>query len=121
MIVGEPTTWRLQVEASKFVYASLEGVGAVNISFRSIIYITLYLKNIDLEQRASLTISELNIQDDGMLILCEVGVYATSQFSLVPALRVGFDETSIQVYGEQIIYQNLVFIYISKLMQALLS
>ena len=58
----------------------------------------LYLKNIDLEQRTSLTISELNIQDDGMLILCEVGVYATSQFSLVSALRVGLDETSIQVY-----------------------
>ena len=63
-------------------------------------------KQIVLEQRAALTISDLNIQDDGMLIACDVGIFAESPGILRQLVQVGFDKTSVKVYGEQLPYQN---------------
>ena len=73
-----------------------------------------------------MTISDLNIQDDKMIISCEVGIYVPDSRQFRRALQYGFDETTLRVYGKQLIFiyqtpkllSNKLTIYF-KLMQGL--
>ena len=62
-----------------------------------------------------MTISDLNIQDDKMIISCEVGIYCRTTdprkickyvdpWQIWRALHYDFDETTLRVYGKQLIF-----------------
>ena len=68
-----------------------------------------------------MTISDLNIQDDKMIISCEVGIYVQDpgRSWANSAIQYGFDETTLRVYGKQpifyMIYHTVCMIHTPKL------
>ena len=54
-----------------------------------------------------MTISDLNIQDDKMIIQCDVGIFLgwyADPRKIHQALHNSFDETTLRVYGKQLIF-----------------